>query len=71
MSIYDRCKREARPTMCDLEGRLSYCWLDYFRVVRATYPWWMRPFVRGRCSIAALILEGMGRANTPADAGRE
>ena len=58
MRIFDRCLREAYPTL-NVNGWVLPSWLDYLRVIRASYPWWLRPFVRTRCEVAAHALIGL------------
>lgn len=56
MQVYDRCKREARPTLPDEGDGPRWGWLDFKRVIRACFPWWARPFVGGRCEVAGSLL---------------
>lgn len=53
MGVYERCRREATPTLITENGWRIPSWLDYMRIIRASYPWWMRPFVRSRSCVAA------------------
>jgi hypothetical protein len=65
MNLADRVRREARATLVHRGYRVP-CWMDYMRVILASYPWWARPFVRRRCEVAATAISNIPRRVRPA-----